>query len=372
MKDLASKMLGQKLVTKQSGPEGMTCQSVMVAERKFSRREFYFAISLAKEFNGPVLIASRFGGVDIEEVEAKNPEAVIYEPIDQCNGLTREMAEWVVRRVGIVDQTAPTVKMLCNLYKLFIAKDALLVEVNPYVEDVCLNYYALDVKLNFDDSAKFRQAEVFAKRDLSQEDAKEVAARNLDLNYVALDGTIGCLVNGSGLAMATVDILRLYGGRSANFLNVGEMASAEAVKNAVGIVLMDPKVRTLFINIYGGIMRCDIIIEGLSKAIREFDIKVPIVVRLQGNMQALGKKMILEKKINVISRDDFTDAAETAVRCSKILDLAEDGDMEAVLKMKFKCDCVPIPAQPKTLQKVELKPPCPPHATKVDITKKKK
>lgn len=369
-------MLGQKLVTKQSGPEGKPCQSVMVAERKFSRREFYFAIALETEFNGPVLIASCYGGVDIEKIAANNPEAVIYEPIDQCKGLTREMAGWIVRRVGIVDQPEPTVKMLCKLYNLFMSKDALLVEINPYIEDVCLNYYALDAKLNFDDSAKFRQAEVFAKRDLSQEDAKEVAARNLELNYIALDGTIGCMVNGAGLAMATLDILKLHGGNPANFLDVGGMASVEAVKNAIGIIMMNPKVQTLFVNIYGGITRCDVIVEGLAKAIREFDIKIPIVVRLQGSMQALGKKMIREKNINVISRDDFADAAETAVRCSQIIALAEDGDMEALLKMKVKCDCEPIPTPPKTQFKSPPKvssksPPVVPIVAKVDIKKTK-
>lgn len=326
----------------------------MVAERKFSRREFYFAIALERDFNGPVLIASRFGGVNIEDVAADSPDAIIYEPIDECKGMTKELAEWIARRVGIVDQSGPTVKLLCNMYDLFMQKDALLVEINPYIEDVCLNYYALDAKLTFDESAKFRQPEIFAKRDTTQEDPKEVAARNLGLNYIALDGSIGCMVNGAGLAMATMDILNLHGGRPANFLDVGGMASVDAVKDSVKVILMDPKVRTIFVNIYGGIMRCDVIVEGLMKAIREFDVKIPIVVRLQGNNHKLGMKMISETCNNIISREDFAEAAETAVKCSQIIKLADCSDLEAALKMKVKCEFIPLPSESKK------HPPCPP------------
>lgn len=228
-------MIGQTLVTKQTGPEGIICNSVMVSERKFPRREFYFAIALDREFNGPVLIASRCGGVNIEKVAADTPEEVIREPIDQCTGMTTEFAESISRRVGICDQTAPTVKMLCNLYNLFKEKEALLVEINPYVEDVCMNYFALDAKLKFDESAEFRQQEIFATRDTTQEDPKVVAARKLGMSYIAMDGSIGCMVNGAGLAMATLDIMKFYGGSPANFLDVGGMASANAVRDAVEI-----------------------------------------------------------------------------------------------------------------------------------------
>lgn len=358
-------MIGQHLVTKQTGPEGKICNSVMVVERKFSRREFYFAFALDRNFNGPVLIASRFGGVNIEDVAADNPEAVIYEPIDQCKGFTIAMAQLIARRVGIMDQPGPTVKMLCNLFDLFMKKDILLAEINPYIEDICMNYYALDVKLTFDDSAEFRQHEIFENRDASQEDPKEVAARKHGMSYIALDGTIGCLVNGSGLAMATLDILKLHGGEPANFLDVGGMADVDGVKNAVGIIMMDPKVRSIFVNIFGGIIRCDIIVEGLMKAVKQFDIKIPIVVRLQGNKFAEGRKMIREKNIHVITRDDFSEAAETAVKCARIMSLAECADLEAALKMKAKFESDPIP--PDTTQKL---PPCPPSKTSIEKAKK--
>lgn len=327
-------MIGQHLVTKQTGADGKICNSVMIAERKFSRREFYFAIALEREFNGAVLIASRFGGVNIEDVAASSPEAIIYEPIDPVKGLTMELAESVTKKVGITDQPATTLKMLRNLYELFLKKDALLVEINPYIEDVCMNYFSLDAKLRFDDSAKFRQSEIFALEDLSQEDPKEVAAKKSDLSYITLDGSIGCMVNGAGLAMATMDILKIYGGSPANFLDVGGMATTDSVKSAVKIILMDPKVRTIFVNIYGGIMRCDIIVEGLLQAIKELNIKIPIVVRLQGNKSKEGRKMISDAKINVITRDDFTEAAQMAVRCSQIVTLADEGDLEVAIKVK--------------------------------------
>jgi succinyl-CoA synthetase beta subunit len=290
VKEIASKMIGQKLVTKQTGPEGKICNSVMVAERKFARREFYFAIAMEREFNGPVVIASRHGGVNIEQVAAESPDAIIYEPIDECKGMTKELATWIARRVGICDQPGDTIKMLCNLYDLFMKKDMLLAEINPWVEDVCMNYYALDAKLKFDDSANFRQQEVFGMYDNTQEDPKEVAAKKLDLNYIALDGSIGCMVNGAGLAMATLDILKLHGGSPANFLDVGGMATVDAVKESVGIIMMDPKVRTIFVNVYGGIMRCDTIVEGLMQAIKTFDIKIPVVVRLQVSFEKISGK----------------------------------------------------------------------------------
>lgn len=329
-------MIGQHLMTKQTGPSGKICNSVMVAERKFARREFYFAIAMLREFNGAVLIASRHGGVNIEDVAAESPDAIIYQPIDPIKGLTTDMVKCVALKVGIIDQPSTTLKMLCKMYELFVNKDALLVEINPYIEDVCMNYFVLDAKLNFDDSAKFRQPELFALHDPSQEDPKEVAAKSFGLNYIALDGSIGCMVNGAGLAMATMDILKLSGGTPANFLDVGGTATAEATKNAVKIILMDPNARTIFVNIHGGIMRCDIIVEGLLQAIKELNIKIPIVVRLQGNKQAEAKKMILDAKTNVITRDDFTEAAEMAVRCSNIISIAHGGDLEAALTMKTK------------------------------------
>lgn len=320
----------------------------MIAERKFSRREFYFAFALDREFNGPVLIASSRGGVNIEEVAAKTPEAVIYEPIDICKGVTKEFAEWMVRRVGITDQPAAAVKMLCNLYCLFIKKDALLAEINPYIEDVCLNYYPLDVKITFDDNAKFRQCELVEKIDDTQGDPKEVAADKLNMSYVSLDGKIGCVVNGAGLAMATVDIIDYFNGTAANFMDVGSMASAEHVRQAIKIVLMDEKVRTIFVNIFGGMANCLHVSEGLLKAIRELDIKIPIVVCMQGNNNEAAKKQIQEANTNILAYEKFDKAAEMAVLCSRIISLADCGNLNALVSAKVKCECEPVaPLLPK-------------------------
>lgn len=361
IKELTIKMVNQRLVTKQTTSEGLPCNSVMVAERKFPRREFYFAIAMEREANGPVVIASRHGGVNIEDVARDIPGGIIREPIDIEKGVTKEFAEWIVRRVGICDQPATTVNMLCNLYDLFVEKDALLVEINPYVEDVCLNYFALDAKLNFDDSAEFRQCELFKQRDETQEDPKETAARKFNMSYIAMDGSIGCMVNGAGLAMATNDILKLYCGEPANFLDVGSMASAQAVKQAVEIILMDKKVRAIFVNVHGGMMRCDHLVEGLLKAVKELDITIPIVCRLQGNKAKEGQKMLRDANTSIITREDFADAAETAVRCADIMEIADERNLKALVKMNVKCDCGPVapkqkPPSKPTLTNVPKKP----------------
>lgn len=315
----------------------------MIAERKFPRREFYFAFALDREHNGPVLIASSKGGVNIEEVAAKSPEAVIYEPIDITKGFTKEIAEWILRRVGITDQPGPACKMLCNLYTLFVKKDALLAEINPYVEDVCLNYYPLDVKITFDENAKFRQKEIFEKYDETQGDPKEIAASKMDMSYVSLDGSIGCLVNGAGLAMATADILDFYGGSPANFLDIGSMASSEHVRHAMSIIMMDEKVRTVFVNIFGGMMNCAAVAEGLLKAVHEINIKIPIVLRIKGNNHEAAKKLIKNANSNILAYEEFDEATEMAVRCSKIMKLADEGHLNAALTMKLICDCEQAP-----------------------------
>lgn len=343
VKDIAEKMIGHRLITKQTQKEGKICNSVMVCERKFPRREFYFAFALDREYNGPVLIASSKGGVNIEDVAVHSPEAVIYEPIDITKGITKEFADWILRRVGITDQPGPACRMLCNLYNLFVKKDALLAEINPYVEDACLNYYPLDVKITFDENAKFRQREIFEKFDETQGDPKEIAAGKLDMSYVSLDGSIGCLVNGAGLAMATVDIIDYCGGTAANFLDVGSMASAEHVRHAIKIIMMDEKVRTIFVNIFGGMMNCEAVAEGLLKAIHEFKMNIPIVLCIQGNNHEAAKKMIKDANTNVLAYEKFDEAAEMAVRCSKIMKLADDGNINALLTMKLKCDCNTIP-----------------------------
>lgn len=326
--EIAGKMVNQLLVTKQTGAAGRLCKKVMVAERKFPRREFYFAVMMERAFNGPVVIASSQGGVNIEEVAAENPEAIIYEPIDIQKGLTKEQALRVVNKVGLANDQE-TVDMLMNMYKLFLEKDALLIEINPYAEDaISGSFFALDAKFRFDDNAEFRQKELFAMRDWTQEDPKEVEAAKFDLNYIALDGTIGCMVNGAGLAMATMDIIKLYGGDPANFLDVGGGATATAVKEAFKIITSDPKVMCILVNIFGGIMRCDVIAEGIIAAAKDLNMKMPIVVRLQGTKVNEARELIRKSGLRIIPRHDLDEAANLSVHLAKIVELAREVKMD--------------------------------------------
>uniref|UniRef100_A0A1A9V7Z1 Succinate-CoA ligase subunit beta n=1 Tax=Glossina austeni TaxID=7395 RepID=A0A1A9V7Z1_GLOAU len=352
-------MVNQLLVTKQTGPAGRICKKVMVAERKFPRREFYVAVMMERAFNGPVIIASSQGGVNIEEVAAENPEAIIYEPIDIKQGLTKELAKKVAQAIGVgAAHEGKTIQLLENMYKLFVQKDALLIEINPYAEDamdgldvsydanseLCLltlfrfkkifNFhdifviFALDAKFRFDDSAEYRQKELFALRDWTQEDPKEVEAAKFDLNFIALDGTIGCMVNGAGLAMATMDIIKLYGGDPANFLDVGGGATAQAVKEAFKIITSDPKVLCILVNIFGGIMRCDVIAEGIIGAAKELNMQMPIVVRLQGTNVNEARELIRQSGLRIIPRHDLDEAANLAVHLAKIVELAREVKMD--------------------------------------------
>ena len=285
VEECAEGMVGDFLITKQTGAEGRICNSVMVTERKYTRKEFYIAFMNERTMNGPCCIASSEGGVNIEDVAASNPDAIVKFPIDCIEGLTEKGASEIAEKIGIhPKKNAEVTQILLNLYKLFQDKDASMVEINPFAEDSTGNFVCLDAKLKFDDNADFRQKAIFDLRDWSQEDAKEVEAANFNLNYIALDGDIGCMVNGAGLAMATMDIIKLHGGSPANFLDVGGGATASAVKEAFKIITGDPKVNALFVNIFGGIMRCDVIAEGIIAAARELDLATPIVVRLQGTM----------------------------------------------------------------------------------------
>merc|ERR1739844_294777 len=283
VEESAQGMIGDFLITKQTGADGRICNSVMITERKYTRKEYYIAFMNESSFNGPVCIASSEGGVNIEEVAEKNPDAIVKFPIDVKIGLELDGAKEIAKAVGIhptkVDEVA---QILLNLYELFTSKDASMVEINPFAEDSTGEFVCLDAKLKFDDNADFRQKEIFDLRDWSQEDAKEVEAANYNLNYIALDGDIGCMVNGAGLAMATMDIIKLHGGSPANFLDVGGGATASQVKEAFKIITSDPKVNAIMVNIFGGIMRCDVIAEGIIAAARELNLATPIVVRLQG------------------------------------------------------------------------------------------
>jgi len=335
VEEASAGMIGDFLITKQTGADGRICNSVMVTERKYTRKEFYIAFMNERSFNGPVCIASSEGGVNIEEVAEKNPDAIVKFPIDVKIGLELDGAKEIAKAVGIhpskVDEVA---QILMNLYDLFTSKDASMVEINPFAEDSTGEFVCLDAKLKFDDNAEFRQKAVFDQRDWSQEDKREVEAANYNLNYIALDGDIGCMVNGAGLAMATMDIIKLHGGSPANFLDVGGGATADQVKEAFKIITGDPKVNALLVNIFGGIMRCDVIAEGIIAAARELNLMTPIVVRLQGTMVDEAKVLIASSGMKILPVNDLDEAARLAVKLSKIVEIAK----EAHVSIKFGLD----------------------------------
>jgi len=325
---VAEGMINDYLITKQTGEEGRICNSVMVTERKYTRKEFYIAFMNERTFNGPCCIASSEGGVNIEEVAEKNPDAIVKFPIDCIEGLTEAGAKEIVEKIGIEPKRNDEVaQILLRLYKLFQEKDASMVEINPFAEDSTGNFVCLDAKLRFDDNADFRQKEVFDLRDWSQEDAREVEAANYNLNYIALDGDIGCMVNGAGLAMATMDIIKLHGGSPANFLDVGGGATAKQVKEAFKIITGDPKVNALLVNIFGGIMRCDVIAEGIIAAARELNLHTPIVVRLQGTKVDEAKVLIAASGMKILAVADLDEAARLACKLSKIVEIARDAQV---------------------------------------------
>merc|ERR1711884_155184 len=328
VEESAKGMIGDFLITKQTGSDGRICNSVMVTERKYTRKEYYIAIMNERAFNGPVIIASSEGGVNIEETAEKNPDAIVKFPIDVMEGLSKAGAQEVAKKLGMpaakIDEVAD---ILLNLYKLFVTKDASMVEINPFAEDNSGGFVCLDAKLKFDDNAEFRQKAVFDQRDWSQEDAREVAAAEYNLNYIALDGDIGCMVNGAGLAMATMDIIKLHGGSPANFLDVGGGATATQVKEAFKIITSDPKVNAIMVNIFGGIMRCDVIAEGIIAAAQELKLATPIVVRLQGTNVDEAKVMIGASGMKILPVDNLDEAARLAVKLSNIVGIARDAHL---------------------------------------------
>ncbi|XP_065576087.1 succinate--CoA ligase [ADP-forming] subunit beta, mitochondrial-like [Artemia franciscana] len=332
VEEFAGKMIGDHLVTKQTGEKGRICNAVMVSERKFPRKEYYFAIAMERAFGGPVVIASSQGGVDIEEVAADNPNAILKEPIDTMTGMSEEQALSIAERLGMIgEKKQEAADIFQKVYKLFTEKDALMVEVNPLAEDSTGTFVCLDAKVRFDDNAEFRQKDVFNLRDWSQEDPKEVDAAKNNLNYIALDGDIGCLVNGAGLAMATMDIIKLHGGEPANFLDVGGGASADQVKEAFKIITADPKVHAILVNIFGGIMRCDVIAHGIIAAAQELNLKIPIVCRLQGTNVDDAKVFIANSAMKILPCDNLEEAARLVVKLSNIVSLAK----QAQLDVKF-------------------------------------
>ncbi|KAF2151390.1 succinate-CoA ligase [Myriangium duriaei CBS 260.36] len=327
-KILANEMIGHKLITKQTGERGRICNSVYIVERKFARREFYLAILMDRGSQSPVVVASSQGGMDIETVAKENPSAILTTVIDIHKGVTDEIARKIATEVGFssqcIDDAVDTIK---KLYKVFMEKDATQIEINPLSETSDHKVLCMDAKLNFDDNADFRQKEVFQWRDTSQEDADEVKAAEHGLNFIKLDGDIGCLVNGAGLAMATMDIIKLNGGQPANFLDVGGGATPEAIKQAFDLITSDPKVTAIFVNIFGGIVRCDAIAKGLIQVVESMNLRVPVIARLQGTNGEQAHKLINDSGLKIFSIDDLQEAATKAVQFSKIVKQARDIDI---------------------------------------------
>ena len=294
----ADQMIGHKLITKQTGARGRMCNAVYICERKFARREFYLAILMDRQSQAPVIVASSQGGMDIETVAKESPEAIITTNVDIHKGVTDEMARTIATDLGFSEQCIEDAKnTIQKLYQVFMEKDATQIEINPLSETSDHQVLAMDAKLGFDDNAEFRQKEIFSWRDKSQEDAEEVKAAESGLNFIKLDGDIGCLVNGAGLAMATMDIIKLNGGQPANFLDVGGGATPAAIKDAFDLITSDPKVTAIFVNIFGGIVRCDAIAQGLISVVKTMSLRTPIVARLQGtNMELAAKLVSLESK----------------------------------------------------------------------------
>src|SRR5690242_8193094 len=311
---LARKMLGMTLVTHQTGPEGRLVQRLLVEETLPIERELYLGIVLDRVQGKPVFMASAAGGMEIEEVAAKTPEAILKETIEP-GGLAPFQARKLAFGIGIpAESMSGAAAAMTALAKAYLAMDASLAEINPFILTKDGKVYALDAKVNFDDNALYRHKELLELRDLSEEDPLEVEASRFGLNYIKLDGTVGCMVNGAGLAMATMDIIKYAGGSPANFLDVGGGASAEQVKNAFRILLSDKNVGAVLINIFGGILRCDTLATGVVAAARDLNIQVPIVVRMEGTNVELGRQILLDSGLNFTVGVDMLDAAQKVVK----------------------------------------------------------
>ncbi|KAK6341705.1 Succinate--CoA ligase [ADP-forming] subunit beta, mitochondrial [Orbilia brochopaga] len=324
----AGEMIGHKLITKQTGPAGKLCISVFIVERKFARREFYLAILMDRATQGPVIVASSQGGMDIETVAKESPDAIITTPINIHEGVTDEIAQKIAKQLGFspqcIEEAGSTIQ---KLYKVFVEKDATQIEINPLAETNDHKVLCMDAKFGFDDNADFRQQEVFSWRDIAQEDPDEVQAAEYGLNFIKLDGDIGCLVNGAGLAMATMDIIKLNGGSPANFLDVGGGATPKAIQRAFELITKDPKVTAIFVNIFGGIVRCDDIARGLIGTVQTMNLRVPVVARLQGTNVQEAQKLINESGLKIFSLEDLQQAAEKSVQFSKVVKMARDIDV---------------------------------------------
>jgi succinyl-CoA synthetase beta subunit len=319
VKQHAGQILGMQLKTHQTGPGGQKVRRLLIEEGANIKKELYLGMVVDRGSQRVALMASSEGGMDIEEVATKTPEKIHTVIIkDPFKGLADKDAEDVARKIGVPSDLVPQARdLLKALYKAFDDTDASLAEINPLILTGDGKVVALDAKMNFDDNALFRHPEIVALRDLDEEDPAEVEASKFDLNYIQLDGNIGCLVNGAGLAMATMDIIKLYGGSPANFLDVGGGASTEKVTEAFKIMLKNPKLKAILVNIFGGIMKCDVIAQGVVAAAREVKLSVPLVVRLEGTNVDLGKKILAESGLPIISGNNMADAAQKVVGAAK-------------------------------------------------------
>ena len=314
----AGEILNMRLVTHQTGPEGQVVHRLFIEQGVQIEREFYVGMVVDRSRQSVCLMASSEGGMEIEKVAAETPEKIHKVFIDPIAGLSQQQAEEVAQKIGISAQSLPqAITLLQGLYQAFDETDASLLEINPLALTAEKRVMALDAKMNFDDNALFRHPEIVALRDLDEEDPIEIEASKHELSYIPLDGNIGCLVNGAGLAMATMDIIKLYGGNPANFLDVGGGATAEKVTEAFKLMLRNPKLQAILVNIFGGIMKCDVIAQGVVMAARDVQLTVPLIVRLEGTNVELGKKILADSGLTIISADNMADAAQKAVIAAK-------------------------------------------------------
>ena len=318
VKSLAAKMLGMQLVTHQTGPTGQPVHRLLIEEGADIKKELYAAMVVDRVSQRVVLMASADGGMDIEEVAAKTPERIHKVSIDPGMGLTAAQADDIARKIGIADAMLPQARTMFEaLYRLFDETDASLAEINPLIITGDGKLIALDAKLNFDQNALFRHPDIVALRDLEEEDPAEVEASKFDLSYISLDGDIGCLVNGAGLAMATMDVIKLYGGSPANFLDVGGGASAEKVTESFKIMLRNKGLKAILVNIFGGIMRCDVIAEGVIAASKAVSLKVPLVVRMKGTNEQEGRQLLAQSGLPIITANNMAAAAQKVVAAAR-------------------------------------------------------
>jgi succinyl-CoA synthetase beta subunit len=333
----AGKMLGSNLITKQTTADGLPCTKVMLGERMYMRREMYISVMLDRAAGGALFIASPAGGTSIEDVAEATPELIFKVPVDLTTGVTTEQCEYIATSLGFDKGSQGHTEcsgVVEKIYKMFVTHDCTLVEVNPLAETPEGRVVVCDAKINFDDNAEFRQKEVHTLRDRTQEDAREVEAAKYDLNYIGLTGNIGCMVNGAGLAMATMDIIKLKGGDPANFLDVGGGATEEQVQKAFELLNADPNVKTILVNIFGGIMRCDVIAMGIINAVQNIGLQIPIILRMKGTNVEEAKKLVEGSGIKMIVTDDLDDAAAKAVSVADIVNTADAGGLDVEFTVK--------------------------------------